>query len=78
MTSDLPYINRGFRVLLPYGESTTAAGSFAYAGQRRDGETMGGVVEPSGFYYCRARMYTPTRGRFMKRNSTAIPSGGAP
>jgi len=38
----------GFRGYLPYGESTTAAGSFASTRQRRDGATVGSVTEPSG------------------------------
>jgi RHS repeat-associated protein len=47
------------RGYLPYGASASAAGTFAYTGQRIDPET-------NGLYYYRARMYRPTWGRFMQ------------
>ena len=43
----------------PYGESATTTGSFRYTGQRIDPET-------NGLYYYRARMYSPTLGRFLQ------------
>jgi RHS repeat-associated protein len=47
------------RVYLPYGESTSTAGSFAYTGLRIDPET-------NGRYYARARIYSPMLGRFVQ------------
>lgn len=43
---------------LPYGDSTSTAGTFRYTGQRIDAE--------SGLYYYRARAYKPTWGRFVQ------------
>ena len=42
-----------------YGESSTTAGTFRYTGARIDSET-------NGLYDFRARMYSPTLGRFMQ------------
>jgi RHS repeat-associated protein len=42
-----------------YGESNTTAGIFRYTGARIDAET-------NGLYNFRARMYSPTLGRFMQ------------
>lgn len=50
----------------PYGENTSlTTDSFAYTAQRHDPETSSGSAEPSGLYYDRARMYSPTLGRFL-------------
>jgi RHS repeat-associated protein len=50
-----------------YGEDPgLTAGSFQYTAQRFDAETAGSGSEPSGLYYYRARMYSPTLGRFMQ------------
>jgi RHS repeat-associated protein len=52
---------------LPYGENpATTTGSYRYTGRRIDNETAGATAEPSGLYYYRARMYSPTLGRFMQ------------
>jgi len=46
-----------------YGEHPSlASGSFNYTAQRLDAETSGSTAEPSGLYYYRARMYSPTLG----------------
>jgi RHS repeat-associated protein len=44
---------------LPYGKSANAPASFGYTGQRIDPET-------NGFYYYRARHYSPAWGRFLQ------------
>jgi RHS repeat-associated protein len=56
------------RGYLPYGGSASAAGTFAYTGQRIDPET-------SGRYYYRARMYAPTWGRFMQADPIGYQGG---
>lgn len=43
----------------PYGESATTTRPFRYTGQRIDPET-------NGLYYYRARIYSPTLGRFLQ------------
>ena len=47
------------RGYFPYGESASTTGTFGYTGLRIDPET-------SGFYYARARMYSPAIGRFLQ------------
>lgn len=43
----------------PYGESSTATGNpYRFTGRRIDAET--------GLYYCRARYYSPSMGRFLQ------------
>ncbi len=50
-----------------YGEHPgLSSGSFNYTAQRLDAETSGSTAEPSGLYYYRARMYSPTLGRFLQ------------
>ena len=44
------------------------SGTFAYTGQRIDPET-------NGLYYDRARMYLPTRGRFMQPDPIGYAGG---
>jgi RHS repeat-associated protein len=56
------------RGYLPYGVSASAAGTFAYTGQRIDPET-------NGLYYYRARMYRPTWGRFMQPDPIGYAGG---
>ena len=56
---------RGYQ---PYGASASAAGTFAYTGQRIDPET-------NGLYYYRARMYAPAWGRFLQPDPIGYSSG---
>ena len=60
-----------------FGENPTltTAGP-RYAGRRLDPETGGGASQPSGLYYSRARMYSPTWGRFLQPDP--IGYGGGP
>jgi RHS repeat-associated protein len=51
-----------------YGDSSAAAGSFRYTGQRIDPET-------NGLYYYRARMYAPAWGRFMQVDPIGYAAG---
>ena len=61
----------------PYGENTASTtGTFRYTGQRFDGETASGAAQPSGLYYYRTRMYSPTIGRFFQPDPIGY-SGGA-
>ncbi len=55
-----------------YGEnpSQTTSGP-GYTAQRHDPETQPSTAEASGLYYYRARMYSPTLGRFLQ-----VESGG--
>ena len=57
------------RGYLPYGASASAAGTFAYTGQRIDAET-------NGLYYYRARMYATAWGRFLQPDPIGY-SGGS-
>jgi RHS repeat-associated protein len=52
-----------------YGESSVTSGTFRYTGARIDAET-------NGLYDFRARMYSPTLGRFMQTDPIGY-SGGA-
>jgi len=61
---------------LPFGENASATtGTFRFIGQRFDAETAGSVGEPSGLYYYRARMYSPTLGRFMQPDPIGYQGG---
>lgn len=53
----------------PYGDSASATGTFQYTGLRIDPET-------NGLYYARARMYSPTLGRFLQVDPIGY-AGGA-
>jgi RHS repeat-associated protein len=53
---------------LPYGKSTTAPSSFGYTGQRIDPET-------NGLYNFRARIYSPTLGRFLQADPIGAAGG---
>ncbi|MGH7137879.1 MAG: RHS repeat-associated core domain-containing protein, partial [Pirellulales bacterium] len=53
---------------MPYGESASAAGTFRYTGLRIDPET-------NGLYYARARMYSPTWGRFLQPDPIGYAAG---
>ncbi|MGA2057478.1 MAG: RHS repeat-associated core domain-containing protein [Bradyrhizobium sp.] len=52
----------------PYGESGTTAGAFRYTGARIDAET-------NGLYDFRARIYSPTLGRFLQVDPIGYGSG---
>ena len=59
-----------------YGENPgLAGGSFQYAAQRFDPETAGSTAQPSGLYYDRARMYSPTWGRFLQPDPIGYQGG---
>ena len=51
-----------------YGESSVTSGTFRYTGARIDAET-------NGLYDFRARMYSPTLGRFMQADPTGAKGG---
>jgi RHS repeat-associated protein len=52
----------------PYGESSVTSGTFRYSGARIDAET-------NGLYDFRARMYSPTLGRFMQADPIGAAGG---
>jgi len=56
------------RNYLPFGESSTTTGSFAYTGLRIDPET-------NGLYYARARIYSPALGRFVQPDPIGYADG---
>ena len=59
-----------------FGENpTTYTGTFRYAAQRIDPETGGSSAQPSGLYYDRARMYSPTWGRFLQPDPIGYQGG---
>jgi RHS repeat-associated protein len=61
---------------LPYGENTTVTtDAFFYTGRWLDAETAGSTTEPSGVYYYRARMYSPTLGRFLQSDPIGYQGG---
>lgn len=61
---------------LAYGENTSPiTGPFRFTGRRFDAETAGSAAEPSGLYYYRARMYSPTLGRFMQTDPIGYRGG---
>jgi RHS repeat-associated protein len=65
--------NAGYQ---PFGENpSVTSGAFRYTGQRYDAETAGSASQPSGLYYYRARMYSPTWGRFLQTDPISY-SGG--
>ncbi len=62
---------------LAFGENpSVVSGTFRYTGQRFDAETAGSAVQPSGLYYYRARMYSPTLGRFLQVDPIGYAGGG--
>ena len=61
---------------LAFGENPgSLTGTFRFTGQRFDAETGGATNQPSGLYYYRARMYSPTLGRFMQPDPVGYQSG---
>jgi RHS repeat-associated protein len=61
---------------LAYGENPSATnGTFHYTGRRLDGETAGSTAQPSGLYYYRARMYSPTLARFLQTDPVGYDAG---
>jgi RHS repeat-associated protein len=58
----------------PALNGAVSAGTFRYTARRLDPETAGSAAQPSGLYYDRARMYSPTWGRFLQPD----PLGYAP
>ncbi|MFO1114448.1 MAG: RHS repeat-associated core domain-containing protein [Beijerinckiaceae bacterium] len=52
----------------PFGESATTSGTFRYTGARIDAET-------NGLYDFRARMYSPTLGRFLRTDPISYAGG---
>jgi RHS repeat-associated protein len=62
-----------------FGENTTvttaANPGYYYTGRRLDPETAGSAHQPSGLYYYRARMYSPTIGRFLQPDPMGYGAG---
>jgi RHS repeat-associated protein len=62
-----------------FGENPTVTSSanpgYYYTGRRLDAETAGSIREPSGLYYYRARMYSPTIGRFLQPDPVGYSAG---
>ena len=51
----------------PFGENPVViTGTYRYTARRFDPETAGSTAQPSGLYYYRTRMYSPTWGRFLQ------------
>jgi RHS repeat-associated protein len=60
----------------PYGENpANLTGAFRYTARRLDPETGGATAQPSGLYYYRARMYSPTWGRFLQPDPIGYAAG---
>jgi RHS repeat-associated protein len=61
---------------LPFGENpANYSGTFRYTSRRIDPETGGSTAQPSGLYYYRARMYSPTWGRFLQADPVGYAAG---
>ena len=59
-----------------YGEHPgLTSGSYRYTAQRFDPETAGSSAEPSGLYDYRARIYSPTLGRFLQPDPAGYVAG---
>ncbi len=60
----------------PYGENPAViTGTYRYTARRFDPETAGSASQPSGLYYYRARMYSPTLGRFLQPDPIGYAGG---
>jgi RHS repeat-associated protein len=55
-----------------FGETNTTTGSFRYTGRRIDAETAGQL---GALYYYRARMYSPSWGRFLQPDPIGLAGG---
>jgi RHS repeat-associated protein len=61
----------------PFGENASlTSDGYRYTGQPLDAETAGSTAQPSGLYYLRSRMYSPTLGRFLQPDTIGY-GGGA-
>lgn len=59
-----------------YGENASLiTGSYQYTARRFDPETVGSTAQPSGLYYYRSRMYSPTWGRFIQGDPIGYAGG---
>ena len=59
-----------------FGENPSlTSGTFNYTAQRLDAETAGSSSQPSGLYFYRARMYSPTWGRFLQTDPIGYVGG---
>jgi len=66
-------VKTGYQI---YGEHPgLTGGAFHYTGRRLDAETSGSLGEPSGIYFYRARMYSPTLGRFLQADLIGYKDG---
>jgi len=64
---------------LAFGENPSlTVGGFNYTAQLFDPETAGSASQPSGLYYYRARMYSPTWGRFLQPDPLGYAAGDNP
>jgi RHS repeat-associated protein len=60
----------------PFGENpAVVTGTYRYTARRFDPETAGSTAQPSGLYYYRARMYSPTWGRFPQPDPIGYAGG---
>ncbi len=60
----------------PFGENASLnADGYRYTGQPLDAETAGSTAQPSGLYYLRSRMYSPTLGRFLQPDTIGYGGG---
>ncbi len=60
----------------PFGENPAVlTGTYRYTARRFDPETAASTSQPSGLYYYRARMYSPTWGRFLQPDPIGYPAG---
>ncbi|HEU0217902.1 MAG TPA: RHS repeat-associated core domain-containing protein [Stellaceae bacterium] len=60
----------------PYGENPAlTSGTYRYTARRLDPETAASASQPSGLYYDRARMYSPTWGRFLQPDPLGYAGG---
>lgn len=59
-----------------FGENPgLTSGTYRYTAQRLDPETAGSTSQPSGLYDYRARIYSPTLGRFLQPDPAGYTAG---